>query len=145
MKAKATWTDGIRFLGRSESNFGVIMDGSATTDPEGPLGPSPMELLLLGLCGCSGIDVVLILKKMRQAVSGCEIEADGERAETNPKFFVKIHQVFTVTGHNLDPEKVEKAVGLAADKYCSVRLSLNPEIEITREIRIVEDAEAEAA
>ena len=139
MQATVNWVNDFRFIGRSGSGHGVIMDGSGGKG-DGSLGPSPMEMLLLGLGGCTGIDVVHILKKMRQPVIGCEVDIDGTRADDDTKVFTKIHAIFTVTGTGLAQNKVEQAVALSAEKYCSVSMSLNPAIEITREVRVIEPA-----
>lgn len=139
MKVRAKWTEGYRFIGNNESGHGLIMDGSGSEAPEGRLGNSPMELLLLGLAGCSGIDVVHILQKSREQVVDCVVDVEGTRAETEPKVFTDIHMVYTVKGTNLTPKKVERAVDLSAEKYCSASVMMSRAATITREIRI-EDA-----
>ena len=142
MQARAKWVNGHRFLGNTGNGHGVIMDGSGSDDPLGRIGPSPMELLLLGMAGCTGIDVIHILEKSRQPVTDCVVEIDGTRADTEPKVFTHIHAIFTVTGKGLDPAKVERAVQLSAEKYCSASLMLGKTAEITRELHIVEEDEA---
>ncbi len=113
------------------------MDGSGG---ETRLGNSPMELLLLSLGGCSGIDVVHILKKSRQDVVDCVVEVTGKRADTEPKVFTDIHMVYKVVGKNLSMDKVERAVELSADKYCSASVMIGQAAKITREIIVEEPA-----
>ncbi|MBL4666041.1 MAG: OsmC family protein [Sneathiella sp.] len=139
MKAQAKWVEGYRFIGKNEQGHGVIMDGSSGDQR---LGASPMEMLLLGLAGCSGIDVVHILKKSRQDVEDCIVDVSAERADTEPKVFTDIHMTYTVTGKKLNMEKVKRAVDLSAEKYCSVSVMLGKAANITREI-IVTDTAAE--
>jgi putative redox protein len=136
MKVQAKWVEGYRFIGNNEQGHGIVMDGSGA---ETRLGNSPMELLLLSLGGCSGIDVVHILKKSRQDVADCVVEVTGTRADTEPKVFTDIHMVYKVTGKNLSMDKVERAVELSADKYCSASVMIGRAANITREI-VVEDA-----
>ena len=93
MTSKVTWVSGLRFIGGSGNGHGVIMDGSQTAGSEGVLGPSPMEMVLLGLGGCSGIDVMHILERMRQPVTACKVDLEGERAEHSPRVYKKIHLV----------------------------------------------------
>ncbi|MFA7399338.1 MAG: OsmC family protein, partial [Sideroxydans sp.] len=116
MKARIKWVDGMTFIGESESGHAVVMDASPEVGGRN-LGPRPMEMLLLGTGGCSSIDVMMILKKSRQAVSDCYVEMSAERAETDPKVFTKIHMHFVVKGKDIKPEAVEKAVKLSAEKY----------------------------
>ena len=97
-----------------------------------------MEMVLLGAAACTAFDVVLILKKARQPIADCSVDADAERAATDPKVFTKIHLIYTVAGHGLDPKQVERAVKLSKDKYCSATLMLAKTAEITFEIRIVD-------
>lgn len=136
MKIKASWVDGYRFIGSNDAGHGLIMDGSSG---EQRLGNSPMELLLLGLGGCSGIDVVHILKKSRENVTDCVVDVDGTRADTEPKVFTDIHMTYTVTGKGLDMAKVTRAVDLSADKYCSASVMIGKAANITREIVVIEE------
>ena len=101
-------------------------------------GVRPMEMLLLGLGGCTAFDVVSILKKSRQAIVGCEVEIDSDRAEEIPRVFTRIHAHFIITGNSLDPAKVEKAVNLFAEKYCSASAMLNKTAKITYDFEIVD-------
>ena len=118
MKAKITWINGRAFLGESGSGHAVVMDGAPEAGGRN-IGFRPMEMLLLGLGGCTAFDVVMILEKSREKITGCEIELEAERASEDPKIFTKVKLIYTFTGHNLKPASVERAVNLSATKYCS--------------------------
>jgi putative redox protein len=139
MECKVSWmaNDGMAFSARTGSGHLVNMDGA----PDGGgnnLAPRPMEMVLLGTGGCTAYDVVLILKKSRQEVAGCTVELKADRADTDPKVFTKIHFHFTVTGKNLNPATVERAISLSHDKYCSASIMLAKTAEITHSFDIVE-------
>ena len=139
MEVKVSWngTDGMSFRAQTGSGHMVMMDGA----PEGGghnLAPRPMEMVLLGTGGCTAYDVVLILKRGREAVRGCEVTLKAERAETDPKVFTKIHFHFVVTGTNLKQTTVERAVSLSHDKYCSASIMLAQMAEITHSFEIIE-------
>lgn len=136
MKARIKWVDGMTFIGESASGHAVVMDASPEVGGRN-LGPRPMEMLLLGTGGCSSIDVMMILKKSRQAVSDCYVEMSAERAETDPKVFTKIHMHFVVKGKDIKPEAVEKAVKLSAEKYCSASIMLGATAEMTHDFEII--------
>lgn len=138
MKARVKWVENVAFLGETESNHAVLMDGAPTAGGRN-LGPRPMELLLLGAGGCTSFDVITILKKSRQAVSDCYVELEAERAETDPKVFTKIHMHFVVTGKNLKPEVIEKAIKLSADKYCSASIMLGVTAVITHDFEVIQE------
>ncbi|MBT4889264.1 MAG: OsmC family protein [Rhodospirillales bacterium] len=138
MKARVKWVEDLRFIGQPTSGHGVVMDASAGAEGKVSGGSSPMEMILMGLGGCAGIDVVMILKKSREAVTDCVVDLEATRAETIPKVFTDIHMVFTVTGTGLTEAKVENAVRLSHEKYCSASLMLGKSVNITRETRIVE-------
>jgi len=138
MKARIKWVDGMTFIGESESGHAVVMDASPEVGGRN-LGPRPMEMLLLGAGGCSSIDVMMILKKSRQAVSDCYVEMSAERAETDPKVFTKIHMHFVVKGKDIKPEAVEKAVKLSAEKYCSASIMLGATAEMTHDFEVVQE------
>jgi putative redox protein len=140
--SKVKWVSGLRFIGASGSGHGVIMDGSQSGDLDGSLGPSPMEMLLLGLGGCSAIDVVHILKRMRQPVEDCQVELSAERALMPPRVFTSILARYTVIGSGLAQEWVIEAVRLSADKYCSASVMLGKAVEITREISVIDRSDA---
>lgn len=139
MECKVRWTgDGMTFLAETGSNHVVAMDGA----PEGGgrnLAPRPMEMVLLGTGGCTAYDVVVILKKSGQDVTGCEVSLAAERAETDPKVFTKIHVHFVVRGRALKKNLVEHAVRLSHDKYCSATAMLAKTAEITRDFEIIEE------
>jgi putative redox protein len=101
------------------------------------LGPRPMEMVLIGTGGCTTYDVILILKKSRQQVTDCVVEIQAERAEEDPKVFTKIHFHFVVTGKELKPEVVERAIKLSAEKYCSASIMLGKMADITHDFEIV--------
>lgn len=140
MKARVKWLDHMTFVGESDSGHSVVMDGPPEAGGRN-LGIRPMEMVILGLGGCSSFDVVSILKKTRQNISDCQVEITAERAETEPKVFTKIHAHFVVTGKNLDAKKVEKAVSLSADKYCSVSIMLAATVNVTHDYEIIETTE----
>lgn len=137
MKTTVRWAGDASFVAESESGHQVIMDGPPDFGGQNK-GPRPMEMLLIGMGGCTSFDVVLILKKSRQDIRDCVAEITAERAETDPKVFTKIHIHFVVTGKDLDPKRVEKAVTLSEEKYCSASIMLGKTAEITHGIEIVE-------
>ncbi|MEW6131758.1 MAG: OsmC family protein [Pseudomonadota bacterium] len=137
MKARIKWIEGVSFAGQSESGHTVVMDGAPEAGGRN-LGVRPMEMLLLGMGGCTAFDVVLILRKSRQPVTDCVAEIDADRAETDPKVFTRIHVHFILTGKGLDPRRVEQAVKLSAEKYCSASIMLGKVAEVTHDFEIVE-------
>ncbi len=137
MKCRIKWLDHMTFVGESGSGHAVVMDGAPEHGGR-DLGIRPMEMLLLGVGGCTAFDVVSILKKSRQAVVDCEVNIDSDRAEEIPKVFTRIHVHFIVSGKNLDPAKVEKAVSLSADKYCSASIMLGKTAAMSHDFEIVE-------
>ena len=137
MKTTLKWIDGVCFMAETGSGHAVVMDGA----PEGGgrnLGPRPMELLLAGTAGCTSYDVVSILKKSRQDIRDVRVELDADRADTDPKVFTRIHMHFVVTGKNLKPDVVERAIHLSADKYCSASIMLGKTADISHDFEIVE-------
>jgi putative redox protein len=139
MKASVHWSGKMSFEGRSASGHRVMMDGSPDIGGENR-GPRPMEMLLLGLGGCSSIDVMLILNKGRQDVTDCVVHIDAERAPAEPKVFTKIHMHFVVSGRQVDPKRVEKAIQLSAEKYCSASIMLGKTAQMSHDFEIVEVA-----
>ena len=133
MKAHAQWVDGRMFVGESGSGHSVVMDGAPDAGGRNA-GIRPMEMLLIGLAGCTAFDVVHILEKGREKLTRCTVEVDAERAETDPKVFTRIHLRFRVTGDGLAQAKVERAVQLSAEKYCSASIMLGKTAEISHEI-----------
>lgn len=139
MECTVRWTgNGMTFLAETGSNHVVAMDGA----PEGGgrnLAPRPMEMVLLGTGACSAYDVVVILKKSGQEVSGCEVKVTSERAATDPKVFTKIHMHFVVRGRALKRNLVEQAIRLSHEKYCSASVMLGKTADITKDFELVED------
>jgi len=137
MKVSIKWAGEASFEAETGSGHKITMDGA---QEYGGLdkGARPMEMLLVGLGGCTSFDVVLILKRSRQDVRDCVAEISAERAETDPKVFTKIHIKFVLTGKNLDPTRVERAVKLSEEKFCSASIMLGKTAEITHEIEIVQ-------
>ena len=134
-RAYLTWHDGMRFLARSQSGHGLIVESPGR---EGHLGPGPMELVLIGLAGCTGIDVVSILQKMREPLEGLDIEIVGDRAPEHPKFYTAVEFVYRVRGR-VAREKVERAVELSHSTYCSALASMRPDCKVTSRIEISEE------
>jgi putative redox protein len=124
-------------VGKSQSGHSITMDGPPEIGGEN-LGVRPMEMLLLGVAGCTMIDVVTTLKKMRQELTHCETKVNAERADDHPKVFTDIHIQFIIKGKGLDTKKVEKAITLSAEKYCSASIMLGKTASITHDFEIVE-------
>ncbi len=122
--------------GLTESGHQVVMDRSPDVGGQN-LGSRPMEMLLLGLGGCAMIDVVLILRKARQAFTDIRVEIDAERASQVPKVFTRIHLHFVVVGEQLDPRRVDRAISLSAQKYCSATKMLDSVAQITHDFEIL--------
>ena len=137
MKSRVTWVEDRMFVGESGSGHSVVMDGAPEAGGRNA-GIRPMEMLLIGLCGCTAFDVVLILERGREEVSNCVVEAEAERAETDPKVFTRVHLIYKITGHNLKLDKVERAVALSADKYCSASIMFGKTAIMTHEIQLNE-------
>jgi len=137
MKARVKWVEAMTFVGESGSGHSVVMDGAPGSGGR-DLGVRPMEMLLLGMGGCTAFDVVLILRKARQQVSDCVLDIEAERADTDPKVFTRIHVHFAVTGHGLSDRQVARAVELSAEKYCSASIMLGKTATITHDYEIVD-------
>ena len=139
MKARIKWVDNATFLAESGSGHAVVMDGPPDMGGRN-LGPRPMEMMLLGMGGCTAFDVVHILKKSRQEVTDCVAELEAERAETEPKVFTRIHVHFVIKGRDLNDAKVHKAVELSAEKYCSASIMLgNAGVAISHDYEIINE------
>jgi len=136
MEARVTWSHDRVFIGESGTGHGVVMSSIGADGKS--LGPSPTEMVLLGMGGCTSYDVVDILEKGREAVDGCVARLEADRAADTPKIFTRIHVHFIVTGRGLNADKVARAVELSAEKYCSVTLMLKKTAEITYDFEIVE-------
>ncbi len=137
MNISVNWVDGLLMVGKSDSGHTITMDGPPEVGGEN-LGVRPMEMLLLGVAGCTMIDVVTTLKKMRQDLSHCETKINAERATDYPKVFTDIHIHFIVKGKDLDAKKVDKAITLSAEKYCSASIMLGETATITHDFEVIE-------
>lgn len=136
MKASVTWVDGGTFAAESGSGHGLLMDAPIVAGKP-TIAPSPMELVLIGTGGCTSVDVVSILQKGRHDVRGCVCRLESTRAETPPKVFTRINMHFIVTGKELKPEAVQRAIDLSAEKYCSASIMLAKTATITHSFEIV--------
>jgi len=132
MKAQVKWIGEELFLGTSQSGHTLMIDANG-----GNLAPSPLENILMSLGGCSSVDVVSILQKSRQDITGCTVEISGTRVDSVPKLFSDIHLHFAISGNDVKEKHVERAVALSADKYCSVALMLNGNVNITHDFSII--------
>lgn len=137
MKARIKHIEGMAFLAEAGSGHGIVLDASAENGGRN-LGMRPLELLLMGLGGCSAFDVMLILTRGRQPVADCVVDVEAERAESDPKVFTKIHLDYTVTGAGLDPSKVERAIALSKEKYCSASIMLAQVATITHSWKVID-------
>ena len=136
MKASVHWTGEVSFKAESETGHSVQMDGPPDQGGENR-GSRPMERLLMGLGGCASFDVLSMLKKGRQQVTGCVAELEAERADAVPAVFTRIHLSFVVTGHDLKEAQVKRAVSLSAEKYCSASIMMEKAgVEVTHSYRI---------
>lgn len=122
-------------MGQCESGHALVMDGPPEFGGRN-LGPRPMEMLLLGLGGCTEFDVLMILRRARQHVSSCVVELEAERAATDPKVFTRIHLHYILEGRDLSERQVERAIKLSAEKYCSASIMLGAQAQITHDFEI---------
>ncbi|MFN2241388.1 MAG: OsmC family protein [Anaerolineae bacterium] len=134
MLANVTWVEDKRFVGRASSGHAIVVDGS-----EEKQGPSPMELLLIGMAGCTGYDVINILEKKRQVVTGFKVSARAERAEEPPRVYTVIEVEYVLRGRGINPKAVEDAIRLSKEKYCSASVMLEKTAKITTSYRIEEE------
>jgi putative redox protein len=137
MECTVRWHNGMSFVAETGSGHMVAMDGSPDAGGRN-LAPRPMEMILVGAGGCTAFDVVVILKRGRQEVSGCEVKLAAERSDSDPKVFTKIGFHYIVTGKGLKPEAVERAIKLSAEKYCSASIMLGKTAEMSHTWEIVE-------
>ncbi|NIP48366.1 MAG: OsmC family protein [Gammaproteobacteria bacterium] len=137
MKARLKWLGEVAFEAESGSGHRLVLDGAPEHGGRNA-GVRPMEAVLIGMGACSAFDVVSILKKARQAVTDCVVELEAERAESIPRVFTRVRMRFVVTGKDLRPSAVERAVSLSAEKYCSATAMLRPTVDIRHEVEIVE-------
>ncbi|MCW9013064.1 MAG: OsmC family protein [Gammaproteobacteria bacterium] len=138
MKARVKWLDNMTFVGESGSGHSIVMDGAVDSGGRN-LAARPMEMVLMGMGGCTAFDVVLILKRQRQPIEDCIVELSAERAEEVPKVFTRIHVHYVIKGKGLNEKKVAKAVELTAEKYCSVSIMLAATVEVSHDFEIIED------
>lgn len=140
MKARIKLNEGVSFVAESGSGHAVITDGAPDAGGRN-LGPRPMELVLMGTGACSAFDVVLILRRGRQDIRDCVVELEATRADTDPKVFTHIHMHYIVTGRQLDPDRVSRAIQLSSEKYCSASAMLAKSATLTHDFELV-DVEA---
>ncbi len=136
--AKVAYTHGLQFVGEASSGHAIVMDGDPTVGG-GNTGLRPMELLLVSLGGCSGMDIVSILRKKQQEVTGIEINVKGQKAENYPKKFTDIDIEFVVKGRNISENAVKRAIDLSMNKYCSVKATFESSAKISFSYRIVQE------
>ena len=137
MKARVKWVEQVSFAVESGSGHATVIDGAPEAGGRN-IGMRPMEMLLGGAAACTAFDVVWILKRARQPVADCIVDAEAERAPVEPKVFTRIHLKYAVAGRGLDARQVERAVKLSKEKYCSATIMLAPSVEITYEVRVVD-------
>ncbi|MFH1816153.1 MAG: OsmC family protein [Pseudomonadota bacterium] len=137
MECVVKWLDGVSFVAETGSGHMLNMDGAPEAGGRN-MAPRPMELLLAGTGGCTAFDVMLILKKGRQAVTGCEVELKADRAPEDPKVFTRIGFHFKISGRHLKPEMIERAIHLSAEKYCSASIMLGQTARIEHTWEIIE-------
>ncbi len=137
MDVTVRWLKPMEFIGETGSGHAIVMDGAPEYGGKN-LGPRPMEMLLLGLGGCTSFDVVAMLKKSRQDIVDCDAFVSAKRADTNPKVFTEIHVKFVISGRNLSDKHVKRAISLSAEKFCSASIMLGATAEITHEYELIE-------
>jgi putative redox protein len=138
LTAKVTYVNGLQFVGEGSTRHAIVLDGDPSVGGQNT-GLRPMELLLIGIGGCSGMDIISILKKKKQNITGLEIKVDGSQAADYPKKFSDIALEFIVKGKNISEEAVKRAIGLSMDKYCSVKATLEGSATISFSYRIMEE------
>ncbi len=136
MKAKVTWLNGRAFVGESGSGHSVVMDGAPEAGGRN-IGFRPMEMMLMGLGGCTAFDVVMILEKSREKVTACEVSMEAERASEDPKVFTRVKLIYTFSGVDLKPAAVERAIKLSSEKYCSASKMFEKTAILEHEWKIV--------
>ena len=129
VSAQLNWTDGMQFVARAGDGPAVVLDSSDSGS-----GPSPMELVLIGVAGCTAIDVIMIMQKKRADVFDFQVNISGERADDHPRRYTKIHIEYVLSGRDIKPNAVEQAIRLSEGKYCSASASLNADIESSYKI-----------
>ncbi|MBF0804616.1 MULTISPECIES: OsmC family protein [unclassified Neisseria] len=137
MQVTSQWLDGMCFVGTTGHGHSVVMEGAAA-EGQAKRGPSPMEMLLLGVAGCSSIDVVMIAQKQRQNITDCRASVTARRADTTPRVFTEIHIHFKVFGRDLKESAIAKAVEMSAEKYCSASIMLGKAATVTHSFELVQ-------
>jgi putative redox protein len=137
VEIQASWQGGLAFEAVNEVGLQIMMDSPLAEGA--PKGPSPMQVFLMGLLGCTAMDVISILEKKRQDVTAMEVNVVGNRADDHPRYYTDITMEFVVRGRNVDPKAVERAIELSAEKYCSASANLQPKSEIKHRFRVEED------
>lgn len=135
VRAELSWHRGLKFVARSGSGHGVLIDSPGRPDH---LGAGPMELMLMAVAGCTAMDVVAILEKMRESLTGLTVEITGERAVSNPKYYTSVEICYRLKGAVLSPEKVERAIALSHSTYCSALATLRPDCRVTSRFEIAD-------
>jgi putative redox protein len=143
MKARIKWVEDRTFIGDSGSGHKIVLGTAFGPEGRSP-GPSPMELVLIGLGSCSGYDVVHILEKGREAITDVIVELEAERAQQDPKVFTRIHMHFVVKGRRLAAQKVERAIALSVEKYCSASAMIAKTATISHDFEVVDTTATEA-
>jgi len=138
MDVRVKWVEDRTFVGEAGTGHKIAFGAASDAGPKP--GPSPMELVLIGTGGCSAYDVVSILEKGREAIESVEVELDADRAETDPKVFTRIHMHFVVKGRGLNPAKVERAISLSVDKYCSASAMMAATADLSHDFELVDTA-----
>lgn len=144
MDASVTWQGGLSFTGTADTGFTLDLDGNPASGGGGN-GFRPLQLMAISLAGCTAMDVISILRKMRQEVTGFEVKVHADRAASHPRVFTAVTIEYVVTGHNVDPAAVERAIALSTEIYCSAHAMLAQAMPIQTNYRIVAAAAAEAA
>ncbi|MCK5140435.1 MAG: OsmC family protein [Thermodesulfovibrionia bacterium] len=137
-KSKITFTDGMQFVGVADSGHAVVMDAPASVGGNNT-GANPMELLLMAFGGCSGMDVISILRKKKQNVSKLELDVEGEMAKDHPHMYTSMHIEYIATGKNISEDAVKRAIELSLEKYCSVGATLGKAAKITHSYKVISD------
>ncbi len=144
MKARVQWLDGRAFVAESGSGHAVVMDGAPEAGGRN-IGVRPMEMLLMGMGGCTAFDIVMILERMREKVTGVDIALEAERASEDPKVFTHVKLIYKLRGYGLKRANVERAVNLSAEKYCSASIMIGKSATIEHVVEIAEEGEAASA
>lgn len=143
MKARIKWVEDRTFVGEAGTGHKIVFGNAHGPDGHKP-GPSAMELVLIGMGGCAAFDLVHILEKGREAVEDVAVELDAERADEDPKVFTRVHMHFVVKGKRLAPAKVERAIALSAEKYCSASAMIGKTAAITHDFEVIDTSAVSA-